>query len=281
MIGFNFEYYKPENVEEALELFKVLDSMGKKPIYYGGGTEFISMARMNNVYSKGVIDIKGIDECNTIILNESELIIGGGVTLTQIAESNYYPLLSLVVKRIADHTIQGKITLGGNLAGTIIYKESSLPLMLSNAEITIAGIDGMRNIKMKDLFNKKIKLFNGELIVKATIKKEYLSLPNIHVKRTKNEKIDYPLITIAAHKYKDDLNIAFSGLCEYPFRSIEMEDSLNNSSYSIDERISKAIEKIPDNILSDLSGSSDYREFILKKMLYQMFEELQGGKVNV
>lgn len=276
MIGFNFEYYKPDTVDEAMELFKKLDSMGKKPIYYGGGTEFISMARMNNVYSEGVIDIKGITQCNTITLNEENLIIGSGVTLSQIAESNYYPLLSLVVKRIADHTIQGKITLGGNLAGTIIYKESSLPLMLSNAEITIAGKNGIRNIKMKDLFNKKIKLFNGELIVKVTIEREYLSLPNIHIKRTKNEKIDYPLITIIAQKYKGNLNIAFSGLCEYPFRSIEMEDSLNNSSYSVDERISKAIKKIPDNILSDLSGSSDYREFILEKILYQIFEEFQG-----
>ena len=52
---------------------------------------------MNNVYSEGVIDIKGITDCNTIELNEKELIIGSGVTLGQIAESNYYPLLSLVV----------------------------------------------------------------------------------------------------------------------------------------------------------------------------------------
>lgn len=275
MIAFDFEYYKPDTVEEAIDLFKRLDSAGKKPIYYGGGTEFISMARMNNVYSEGVIDIKGIADCNTIELNGEELIVGSGVTLSKISESNYYPLLSLVVKRIADHTIQGKITLGGNLAGTIIYKEASLPLMLTDAQITIAGINGIRTVNINNFINKQVELSNGELIVKATIKKKYLNLPNIHVKRTKNEKIDYPLITTVAHKYKGKLNIGFSGLCEYPFRSKEMEDILNNDSYSKDNKIKKAIEKIPDAILTDLGGSGEYRRFMFEKVLHELLEEFQ------
>lgn len=275
MIGFDFEYYKPDTVEEAVELFKDLDSQGKKPIYYGGGTEFISMARMNNVYSEAVIDIKGISKCNTMKLDKERLLIGSGVTLTEIAESNHYPLLSLVAKRIADHTIQGKITLGGNIAGTIIYKETILPLLLSNAEVTIAGINGSKSICIGDFFDKDIKLAKGELIVSIAIKKEYLTLPSIHIKRTKNDKIDYPLITIVAHINKGKLNIAFSGLCKYPFRSSKMELVLNNKSYSLDERINMSIKNIPGSILTDLGGSAEYREFMLGKMLEQLFNEFQ------
>lgn len=275
MIPFDFEYYKPDTIEEALELFNKLDSKKKKPIYYGGGTEFISMARIQNVYTEAVIDIKGIGECSKISLDGDELIIGSAVTLTEIAEKDYYPLLSLVVKRIADHTIQGKITFGGNLAGTIIYKESSLPLMLSNAKITIANKNGVRNIKMSDFFNKKYKLSKGDLIIKVTIKKEYLSLPSIHVKRTKNEKIDYPLITIATHKCKGKINIAFSGLCEFPFRSQVIEEILNDNSYTIHEKIDKTIYNIPGKVLTDLGGSSEYRKFILDKMLSQVLEQFQ------
>ena len=70
------------------------------------------------------------------------------VTLTNIAEKNYFPLLSLAVKRIADHTIQDKITLGGNLLGTIIYKEAILPLLLSNSRVVIQG-----NVCKKDCSN--------------------------------------------------------------------------------------------------------------------------------
>lgn len=275
MIGFDFEYYKPDTVEEAVELFKDLDSQGKKPIYYGGGTEFISMARMNNVYSEAVIDIKGIGKCNTIKLDEEGLIIGSGVTLTQIAESNHYPLLSLVAKRIADHTIQGKITLGGNIAGTIIYKETMLPLLLSNADVTIAGINGIKRVPIEIFFDKEVKLAQGELIVALTIKKEYLNLPSIHIKRTKNDKIDYPLITIAAHINKGNINIAFSGLCKYPFRCRKMEDVLNNKAYSLDEKIHMSIKNIPGSILEDLGGSAEYRRFMLGKMLEQLLDEFQ------
>ena len=90
--------------------------------------------------------------------------------------------------------------------------------MLTDAQISIVGIDRSRTVNINKLINGKVKLSKGELIVNAAIKKEYLKLPNIHVKRTKNEKIDYPLITTVAHKYNGNLNIAFSSLCEYPVR---------------------------------------------------------------
>ncbi len=275
MIPFDFEYYKPETVEEAVNLFNKLKTIGKKPIYYGGGTEFISMARMHNVYTEGVIDIKGIPECNVHQLRNNELIIGSAVTLTNIAELNLFPLLSLTVKRIADHTIQGKITLGGNLAATIIYREAILPLLVADSEIIIAGIDGNRRVPLREVFDKQIQLAEGEMIVKVIIDNQFLSLPYIHVKRTKNEKIDYPLITIAALKNNNNINIAFSGLCEYPLRSSLIEDILNDNLISIDERINTAINNMPSHILNDISGSSEYRKFILNTMLHETLNKFE------
>ncbi|MEW9096440.1 MAG: FAD binding domain-containing protein [Clostridiaceae bacterium] len=281
MIPFDFEYYKPETVEEAVNLFDQLNSEGKEPIYYGGGTEFISMARSNNVYTEAIIDIKAIPECSIHELKNAELIIGSAVTLTSIAELNLFPLLSLTVQRIADHTIQGKITLGGNLAGTIIYREAILPLMVSDSEIVVAGINGKRRVFIRDLFNKRIQLAKGEMIVQVIIKSEFLFLPYLHVKRTKNEKIDYPLITIAALKNNNRVKIAFSGVCEYPFRSSLIEEILNDNLIPIDEKIKKAITSVPDKILDDLSGSSEYRKFMLHIMLNEVLEEFkESDKLN-
>ncbi len=48
-------------------------------------------------------------------------------------------------------------------------------------------------------------------------------------KEQKNEKIDYPLITMAGLKKDNKVHIAFSGLCEYPFRSNIIEDILNDN----------------------------------------------------
>lgn len=275
MIPFDFDYYKPETIEEAVTLFKQLHSQLKKPIYYGGGTEFISMARMNNRYTEAVIDIKGIPDCNVYEIKDDNLIIGSAVTLTQIAELNLFPLLSLTVKRIADHTIQGKITLGGNLAGTIIYKEASLPLMLSDSEVIICGTNGKRNVLLNDLFDQKTKLNDGDLITQIIIDKKFLSLPYSHVKRTKNEKIDYPLLTITAIK-ENKINIAFGGLCEYPFRSNLIENILNDNSISFDEKMKNIIKNLPDKILDDLGGSSEYRKFMLDTMISEILESFEG-----
>lgn len=273
MIPYDFEYYKPETIEEATLIYAELNSQGKKPVYYGGGTEIISMSRAFNRYTEAVIDIKGIVECNVHELRDKKLIIGSAVTLTQIAEENLFPLLTLAVKRIADHTVQDKITLGGNIAGTIIYSESVLPLLIADSRIVVASSNGRREVLLKDIFEERIMLREGELIVNIVVDEKFLSLPHLHVKRTKNDKIDYPLITIAALKDEDKLNIAFSGVCDYPFRSILIEDYLNDISVPKEIRINNAIDNIPGQILSDLVGSSDFRKFMLQKMLLEILEK--------
>lgn len=278
MIPFNFEYNKPDNISEAVKLFDELDLKGKKPIYYGGGTEFISMARANNIYSEAVIDIKGISECIIHELKEGELQIGAAVTLTQIAEANLFPLLGLTVKRIADHTIQDKITLGGNISGTIIYREAVLPLLVSNSNVVIAGTNGIRIVPLMEAFRQRILLNKGEFIIKFIIKENFLNLPFLHVKRTKNDKIDYPLITLAALKCNNSINIAFSGLFQYPFRSISIEKHLNDTSLQAEDRIIEIISSISDSTLSDLNGSAEYRRFVLQIMLSEVIEKLEGVK---
>jgi CO/xanthine dehydrogenase FAD-binding subunit len=276
MIPFDFEYYKPETVEEAVQIYFDLNSEGKKPLYYGGGTEIISMARAFNIYTGAVIDIKGIPECNVQELNDNKLIIGSAVTLTQIAEANLFPVLSLTVQRIADHTIQDKITLGGNIAGTIIYRESVLPLLISGSEVTIADLNGLKQVPLMDILEKRIKLSSGDFIVNAAIDSHFLSLPYVHSKRTKSDKIDYPLITLAALKDNNRINIAFSGVCSYPFRSLLIEDYLNDTNLPNNIRVNNVINNIPDLVLSDLTGSAEYRKFVLQKMLMEVLSKLEG-----
>ncbi|WP_234123977.1 FAD binding domain-containing protein [Clostridium hydrogenum] len=276
MIPFDFEYYKPDTIEEATKLYLDLSNKEKKPLYYGGGTEIISMARTYNVYTEAVIDIKGISECNVQELKNNKLIIGSAVTLTQIAEANLFPLLALTVQRIADHTMQDKITLGGNIAGTIIYREAVLPLLVSNSEAIIASPNGTKQVLLKDIFDKRIKLNCGEFIVNILIDDYFLSLPYCHVKRTKSDKIDYPLITLAALKASNGINIAFSGLCSYPFRSSLIENYLNDPELQNKAKINNAIDNIPGSILTDLSGSADFRKFILQRMLIEVLKKLEG-----
>ncbi len=184
--------------------------------------------------------------------------------------------MGLTVARIADHTIQNKITLGGNIAGTIIYRESVLPLLVSNCEIELANIEGVRRVNIIDVFKERIKLKEGELIVKFHIDERYLKLPSVHVKRTKNEKIDYPLISMVVVESNGKLRFAFSGLCDYPFRSLTLEKIINNNTISMDNRLDKILDYIENKIIIDISGSKEFRGFMLKEMAKDAIKELRG-----
>jgi CO/xanthine dehydrogenase FAD-binding subunit len=267
MIPFNFNYYRPSEINEAVDCKINLDKADVKTLYYGGGSEIISMSRSGSISPKAVIDIKAIPLCKEFKIKDDKIVIGSAVSLTEIVEKNLFPLLSTTVRRISDHTNQCKITLGGNICGTIIYKESVLPLLLTDSSMIVAGEYGTRTVKIKNFFDKRIILKPDEFIVQFIIDKTYDNINFYHKKNVKAEKIDYPLITVVAIKLNNRTKIGISGLLNYPFRSIEIENYLNDNSLSFDKKFNKIVKSLPDEILSDLRGSTEYRKFVLRNNL--------------
>lgn len=276
MIPNKFEYYKPDTLEEAYNVYNELSSQGKKPLYYGGGTEIITMSRANNVHMGAVIDIKGISDCCNIEIKDNKLNIGSAATLSQITESKIFPLLGQTAARIADHTVQCKLTIGGNLCGTIIYRETSLPLMLCNSTVVIFGKNGKREVQINQIFDKKLRLAPDEILVNIITDVKYCSLPYVHAKKTKSDKIAYPLLTVAAIKEDNKIRIAFSGLCSYPIRSLDVENYINDSNLSRKDKINKTADSISDTILDDVEGSLNYRKFVLKNTLENTLKTLEN-----
>ncbi|MGE4485701.1 MAG: xanthine dehydrogenase family protein subunit M [Oscillospiraceae bacterium] len=275
MIPFDFEYYRPDSIKEAVDVFYTLKNDGKSPVYYGGGSELISMARVGNASFDAVVDIKNVPECRAMGAENGKLILGSALTLSDISESRLFPLMEKTGGRIADHTMQCKITLGGNLASSIIYRETVLPLLLSDAKLTVANRDGIREYNMSQTFRERLLLQSGDLLVRAAVAMEYTTAPFIHVKKTKNEKIDYPLITAAALKKDGFIRIAFSGLASFPFRDCGLENILNDGSLSFRERALKIGESLNGIYLNDLSGSSEYRKFVLMNTLENILETMK------
>lgn len=275
MIAFDFEYYKPSSVREAVETFQEVQHRGQNAMYFSGGTEFITFARINKLKADAVIDIKGIPDCHVLEQQGDKLIIGAAVSLNKITMSNLFPLLGQTVKQIADHTSRNKITLGGNLNSKLIYRESILPLLVVDAKVKIAKTTGEEIVPLEAVFNQEIQLEPGSFLVQAIIDSSYLALPSISLKRTKFSKIGYPVVSIAALVKDHQIRAAFSGVCTYPFRSIQVEAILNDTSLSVHKRIDVATEQLPAAVVNDLQGSTAYREFVLKNVLLDTIEALE------
>lgn len=273
MIPFSFLYCRPDTLGQAQDAYRRYADDGKKPLYYAGGSEIITMSRAGSIRPDAVIDIKSIPECRLFSLDEQGLHIGSACTLNQIKESKHFPLLGSACGRIADHTNQCRITLGGNLCGTILYRETSLPLLISDAKLSVLDADGLHTVPFREVFRGRMQIEPGSLIVQVHIPAWALQAPHFHVKHTANEKIDYPLVSMAALQKEGRLRLALSGVCPFPFRSEAMEAVLNDPSLPVSSRAEQAVSLLPESPLSDAEASGEYRVFVLQNMLQTLLEE--------
>ncbi|WP_088072088.1 FAD binding domain-containing protein [Gottfriedia luciferensis] len=275
MLSSNIEYYKPMTIKEALELFYFFRNQNKKPMYYAGGTEILTLGRLNIIDPDIIIDIKEIKECNLFEFNQDYLLSGAALTLTYIEEKNLFPLLTNTSMEIADHTARNKITLGGNVCGQIFYREAVLPFLLCDSQVIVAGINGIQTSPIEQIFHQTFQFEEGQFLIQFLTEKQYCSLPFISIKKRQQWDTGYPLLTIASIKVENQLRFAFSGLCAYPFRSKQMESELNNSSLTIEERIQNALQFIPGEVLNDVEGSNEYRLFVLRNTLEEIILEME------
>jgi aerobic carbon-monoxide dehydrogenase medium subunit len=204
------------------------------------------------------------------------LVFGSAVTLTLIIDANPFPLLTETCRHVADHTNRNKITLGGNLCGRIKYHEALLPFLLLDARVLTLSENGYRRASIHDIFQEEMTLSPGELFVQIAVNRNDTNAPYAFTRRTKLEKVDYPLVTIAAIKRDNRIRAAFSGVCAFPFRSQEIEDVLNSHGLPPEERVNRSLQLLPAEILDDILGSREYRTFVLQDLLMEILATLEG-----
>ncbi|MFC5451217.1 FAD binding domain-containing protein [Paenibacillus aestuarii] len=279
MISFDFDYIKPATMEEAVQTFQRADSLGLEPLYYSGGTEIITMARVDQLRTGAMIDVKAIPECNVLMHSGGQWIVGAARTLTDLADDNSFPLLTETVLHLADQTNRNKITIGGHLCGKLFYREALLPFLLTDSQVVLAGPSGVRRVSIHSVFNGRLRLARGEMLVQLITDRKYLDQPSYTVKRTKIEYIDYPVVRICAMNTGGWMRFAFGGVSAVPFRSQQIDEVLNDRSLSPEMRIDNVIRRWPVPVLDDMLASADYRRFVLRNTLSDTLTALErkGG----
>jgi CO/xanthine dehydrogenase FAD-binding subunit len=277
MLPFDFDYYKPVTLKEAVELYQTLDRQRTQPMFISGGTELITLGRINLAYTEAVIDLKDIAECKVMQMSGEYLVLGSTLTLKKIEEANLFPLLTQTASEVADHTSRGKITLGGNICAQIFYRETVLPFLLADSQVVIIGPEGIKVVLINDIFREQLLLKRGEFLIQIATERQFLEAPFVSIKRRQQWDTGYPLITVAALKKDNEIRLALSGLCPFPFRSKSIEKALNNRDIPVSERVSRALEELPGPILDDVEGSADYRRFVLRNLLLDVVEVLDGA----
>lgn len=277
MLPFDFDYYRPETLHKAVELFQKLDQQGRQPMFFSGGTELITLGQIDLSYTEAVIDIKCIPEFRVMQKYENQIVLGSALSLAEVEAANLFPLLSKTASEVADHTSRVKITLGGNICARIFYREAVLPFLLADSVVLVAGAEGIKTANINEIFHQHLELEKGEVLVQISTDKNVIEAPFVSIKRRQQWNTGYPLVTINALKLHGELRVAVSGLCSFPFRLKEMEAVLNNDEDSLEERVERILEILPGPILNDVEGSADYRIFVLKHLLHEVWNKLGSG----
>lgn len=275
MIPFDFEYHRPDTAKQASETFMQLRKERRDPYYYGGGTEILTMSRLNQITPKAVVDLKAIPETRALEQKGDDLVLGANRTLAELCEADVWPLMSAVAGRVADHTTRCKITLGGHIAGQIEYHEALLPLLLADAKAVVSGPGGTDTRPLTSLFQKALSLEEGAFILQVEVPSAATRQKHASEKRTRLDWVDYPLVTVAAQKDAGGIRVAFSGVCAFPFRSEAVERDLNAPKKDRRSRIEAALAHLPAPIVDDLHGSAAYRRFILADTLDSILKQLE------
>jgi CO/xanthine dehydrogenase FAD-binding subunit len=147
-----FDYAAAHTVEEAVSL---LSRSRDGARVLAGGTDLLVQLREGRTGASLLVDIKSIPEANQLSYSaDTGLLLGASVPCFRIynepAIAEAYPGLIDAVSMIGGIQIQGRATVGGNLANASPAADSIPPLIVHRALCRIAGPEGYRQIPVED-----------------------------------------------------------------------------------------------------------------------------------
>jgi CO/xanthine dehydrogenase FAD-binding subunit len=275
MIPFNFLYHRAETLSEAVEAYRQAERDGLKPAYLAGATEIMTFCRIGRIKPGALVDIKRIPECRVQGEEDGELVFGAALTLNEIIEGAFFPLLRQA-SVIVDHTVRNRLTLGGNIAGMLPYRETVLPLLLADATARLAGSAGERTVPLAGVFSKCLRLAPGEVLAQIRVPKAMAARACLYRRRVRKGRFDYPLVTTCFLEADGGLRMAVAGAYNFPLRSLEAEAVLNDRAIPLAQRPAAVIAAIPHPIVEDMRGSGAYRRMLFEKCISQALKTFGG-----
>jgi CO/xanthine dehydrogenase FAD-binding subunit len=151
-----FEFVQPGNLLETVELLDKHQKQGKTRLI-AGGTDIVPGFQQEASRFKDIdllIDIHGLKELKIIKREKNHVIIGAGVTFSQLIKhpliKELYPLLAKAAGSIGSVQIRNRATIAGNFVNNAPCADSVPPLLVYDAEIQIHSSNKKRNLSLED-----------------------------------------------------------------------------------------------------------------------------------
>jgi len=169
----DLEYARPGTLEEALDF---LWNHGKETNLLAGGTDVVIDVRSGKLRAKYLVDISRLSDLKGIEIKEEGLVIGAGVTLSEIHDSQiisrFAPALRKSSLNFASRQIRNTATIGGNVGNASPSADTVPPLIVHETTAVLGNVNGERRVPIDDLFAGPYKsaIRPEEIIVRFILK---------------------------------------------------------------------------------------------------------------
>jgi carbon-monoxide dehydrogenase medium subunit len=166
-------YVAPRSLDEAIGAFAAAGSAAR---IMAGGTDLLVQMRSGLVRPGLIVDIKKIDEMNSIEETaEGGFRIGAAVSGAVLAEhpkfAKAWPGVLEAVNLIGSKQVQGRASAGGNLCNGSPAGDSIPAMIAAGAVVTIQGPNGRRELPVEKVpaGPGRTNLTRGEILVSFTM----------------------------------------------------------------------------------------------------------------
>ena len=284
-----FEYQKPASLHEACSLRA---EYGFSSRFLMGGTDLTVEMDQGLVAPRILIDLKGIEDLKEIREGNDEIIIGAGLTFTELIRSplaaRHLPSLVEAARTVASVGIRNVATLAGNICHAVPSADEAAPLLIRDTELTAASVDGERTISIHDFFQgpRRTSLLEKELITEIHIKKNTKAFGECYLKLGRYRGEDLAQVGVAVSVDEDfTYKIAYAAVAPVPLRISEAEELLRGGSPGPD-KLEAAVEVIRSTVapIDDIRSSRDYRLYmcgvLFEKAVHTALRRMEQSKTG-
>ncbi|WP_129116280.1 FAD binding domain-containing protein [Halegenticoccus tardaugens] len=230
----DFEYYRAESVDAAIEL--LIDHDGAELV--AGSHGLLPRMRTGEETPPVLVDISAVDEISGIENSSDELSVGALATHAEIASSEtvrkHASALSVAASNVGDRQVRNGGTIGGNLAHGDARTDLPASVLALGGSLSARGPDGERLIAADDLFcgHFETSVDNHEVLTELLIPIDD-NVSSAYIKH-RNPRSGYPLVGVAvgvrtADDSIEEARVAATGSMSRPMRLQSVEDELEGA----------------------------------------------------
>ncbi|MDD3633433.1 MAG: FAD binding domain-containing protein [Candidatus Cloacimonetes bacterium] len=281
-------YFIPQKLSELTDIL----ANTPESVFIAGGTDLMVRMNVQKEEMPVLIDLSELQELKQITYTSRGIVIGAGVTYSDILHSGIIktdlPSLYELVEKIASKQIRNFATLAGNIANASPIGDTLPLLSVLDASLTLFSSTGIRELPLRDFFldYRKTRLNYQELIKEIVIPLPTQDAFIRTYKATKRKAVDISAVVSAVKietesgKIKE-AKLAFGGVATIPKLSHKFSELLiGKPSEEINPIEIAEIVSTEFNPISDVRGSKEYRQILIRNQVINYLQEYVQGDTN-